>query len=528
MVKIQETNTAWNLFKEYLSTTIEKFAPLKERTVRGRDCPWLNQKLKKEIRERDFLLAKCKKSGSENNWSAYQRKRNAVTKMLRSNIVKYNQNLLNENADNPKRFWEQIKKCFPSKKSTISQSSSVFCENGVKIMDKKEIAERFCSFFTKIAAKLQGYLPVLTSLTWKNNNLKFLKRLINPENTVFKFKLVTPEYIVKIISKLKSSKSPGLDNIPVSIVKDTRDILSYPLCHLINLSLQNSTFPDCEKYAKIIPLFKSGSKTIFDNYRPISVLQTLSKITERVVYNQLYDYLERNKLLSQYQLGFRKQRSTTHAVTYYTNYIRNQMDKGHLTGSLYIDLCKAFDTVNHGRLLAKLQLYGIEEQELLWLESYLFGRHQSVCFENTFSTSNVVTCGVPQGSILGPLLFVLYVNDLHTELEHCRVLMYADDTVIFYSNASSKNIEEIINKEVQRVADWLRENILVINLKRGKTEFVLYGTAKRLKNAPCVKVEINGIEVTNNEVYEYLGVHVDKTLSFLEQFDKIYRKAAKR
>ena len=143
------------------------------------------------------------------------------------------------------------------------------------------------------------------------------------------------------------------------------------------------------------------------------------------------------------------------------------MDRGHLTGSLYIDLRKAFDTVNHGRLLAKLQLYGIEEQELLWQESYLFGRHQCVCFENTFSTNNVVTCGVPQGSILGPLLFVLYVNDLHTELEHCRVLMYADDTVIFYSNASSKNIEEIINKEVQCVADWLRENtvIMVIMVK---------------------------------------------------------------
>ena len=216
---------------------------------------------------------------------------------------------------------------------------------------------------------------------------------------------------------------------------------------------------------------------------------------------------KRNKLLSQYQHGFRKQRSTTHAVTYYTDYIRNQIDKGHLTASLYIDLRKAFDTVNHGRLLAKLQLYGIEEQELLWLESYLFGRYQSVCFENTFSTSNVVTCGVPQGSILGPLLFVLYVNDLHTELEHCRVLMYADDTVIFYSNASSKNIEEIINKEVQRVADWLRENILVINLKKGKTEFVLYGTAKRLKNVPCVKVEINDIEVTMRfmNIWEYMS-----------------------
>ena len=128
--------------------------------------------------------------------------------MLRSNIAKYNQNLLNENADNPKRFWKQIKKCFPSKKSTNSQSSSVFCENGVKITDKKEIADWFCSFFTKIAAKRQGYLPGLTSFTWKNSNLKSLKRLTNSENSLFKFKLVTPEYIVKIISKLKSTMSP--------------------------------------------------------------------------------------------------------------------------------------------------------------------------------------------------------------------------------------------------------------------------------------------------------------------------------
>eukprot|EP00794_Sanderia_malayensis_P020943 gene20943-22996_t len=139
VLKIQETNAAWNLFKEYLSTTIEKYAPLKQRTVRGRDCPWLNQKLKIEIRERDYLLAKSKKSGKENDWSAYRRKRNAVTKMLRTSIAKYNQNLLSENAYNPKRFWKEIKKCFPSKKSTNSKSSSVFYENGVKITDKKDL-----------------------------------------------------------------------------------------------------------------------------------------------------------------------------------------------------------------------------------------------------------------------------------------------------------------------------------------------------------------------------------------------------
>ena len=207
-----------------------------------------------------------------------------------------------------------------------------------------------------------------------------------------------------------------------------------------------------------MPLHKSGNKANFDNYRPISVLQVLSKVIERVVHNQLYDYLENHNLLSQYQFGFRKNRSTAQAVAYYTDCIRKQMDKGKLTGSLYLDLRKAFDTVNHGKLLSKLELYGVKGTKLLWFRNYLFGRQQSVCFEHIYSSKQYITCGVPQGSILGPLLFVIYVNDLHLTLERCNIMMYADDTVIYYASSDSKVIENTINKEISKITDWFQDN----------------------------------------------------------------------
>ena len=164
--------------------------------------------------------------------------------------------------------------------------------------------------------------------------------------------------------------------------------------------------------------------------------------------------------------------------------IRKHMDKGQLPGSLYLDFRKAFDTVNHRRLLSKLELYRIKSKELLWFQSYLFGRQQSVAFEHTYSSKQYMTCGVRQGSILGPLLFVIYFNDLHLRLKHCNVLMYADDTVIYYASYDSKIIESTINKDVNKLDGWFQANLLVLNLDKGKTEFVLYESTQRLKGAP--------------------------------------------
>ena len=275
-------------------------------------------------------------------------------------------------------------------------------------------------------------------------------------------------------------------------------------------------------------MHKSGRKAFFDKYRQISVLQVLAKVIERVVHNQLYDHLENHNVLLLYQFGFRNNHSTAQAVAFYTDCIRKHMDKGQLTVSLNLDLRKAFDTVNHGRLLSKLELSRIKSKELLWLQSYLFSRQQSVAFEHTYSKRQYIMCGVPQGSILGTLLLFIYVNDLHLRLENYNVTMYADDIVIYYTSSESKVIKSTINKDISKLALWFQANLLVLNLYKWKKEFVLYGSIQRLKGGPGVKMMINGTKVSSSEIYEYLGVSVDRSLSFPDHFNNVYRKAVNR
>ena len=182
----------------------------------------------------------------------------------------------------------------------------------------------------------------------------------------------------------------------MSFIKDGAQQLSIPLVTLINLCLRQSIFPNAEKLAHVTPIYKSADQSLMDNYRPISVLPVLSKIVERVVHRQLSDYLEENCLLSPNQFGFRKGRSTHHTVTYFAGYIRNCIDKGEYCGAAFIDLNKAFDTVDHGRFLSKLPHYGIKGKELTWFEDYLFGRSQRVIYDGTYSESiRIVYCKIP-------------------------------------------------------------------------------------------------------------------------------------
>ena len=183
--------------------------------------------------------------------------------------------------------------------------------------------------------------------------------------------------------------------------------------------------------------YKSEERSLLDNYRPISILPVLSKVFERVIHRQLYAYLEQNDLLSKNQFGFRTKSSTQHAVTKLLDPIRQNMDKGLMTGAVFVDLRKAFDTVDHARLLSKLTIYGIRNEELLWFEDYLF-RTQFVAFDGIESLVQPISRGVPQGLILGPLLFVLLINDIDIHLKYCEIILYADDTVIYYADKTSK------------------------------------------------------------------------------------------
>lgn len=248
---------------------------------------------------------------------------------------------------------------------------------------------------------------------------------------------------------------------------------------------------------------------------------------ERIVHDQLMNYLETNHLINDSQFGFRPKRSTQLAVTLLLDKVRANMDKGLLTGMVFIDLSKAFDTVSHSNLLNKLTRFGIKSYELEWFTNYLFNRSQCVSFDGSLSEKFKVTSGVPQGSILGPLLFILYINDIDDHLIGAHIIKYADDTVLFLAGQDISEIENQLTSEMQVVAKWLDENDLIINLNKGKTESMLLGTSRRSQNNP-IRVCLNDKLINFTTKYRYLGVLVDQNVNLKEHFGQAFRKASGR
>ena len=324
-------------------------------------------------------------------------------------------------------------------------------------------------------------------------------RRVNESIPNFKSELVNESLIVKTLQGLKASKASGLDNISPRMLKDAAVVVAKTLTRIVIESLSQGTVPSEWKYAKITPLYKKGMSTDMDNYRPISVLPVVSKVLERVVHHQLPSFLNERKLLSPFQCGFRRNHSTEFAAIAFSDYIRRGMDLGLLTGAVFIDLRKAFDSVDHEILISKLESYGLKDIELDWFRNYQTDRKQLVSFGKEISDPCLITSGVPPGSMLGPLLFVLFVNDLPIVLERCQILMYADDTVMYFTASNAQEISSTLTSELAKVNDWFVDNSLFIH--QGKTECVLFGTGSRLATANLF-VNIDGKELTRVAEYK--------------------------
>ena len=362
----------------------------------------------------------------------------------------------------------------------------------------------------------------LFNFIWKAPNQCF-PRTYNK----FRFSYVSTVFVERELKTLKNNKTAGLDNLPSRLLKDSSSVISRPIAYIINSSLETATVPNLCGNSKIVPIHKSGPTYKEENFRQISILPILSKVMERAVQQQFFEYLETNKLLSKVQFGYRKNKSTQSASTFLTDSIRKSLDNGELVGSVFVDLTKAFDTISLDILLNKLNIYGVQENEYEWFASYLFRRSQKVLIENNLSDEFFLNSGVPQGSILGPLLFILFINDFPGCIPRAKVILYADDAIIYYSNKDLDIVQDTLNIELQNIAKYFRNNELIINLKKGKTEAILFGTARK-----CNKKEINVLyqdqAVNTVKSYKYLGCLLDSTLSMNQHFDITYKKACGR
>ena len=298
--------------------------------------------------------------------------------MVKNAKKTYNRNQLTEHRSNPRRFWKAIKSLFPGTKSKSVKSSVKLSDENDKIKMTK--ANSFCNFFSNAAFNLKQKSLPLVDFIWKRaDNIKVRT------NEKFRFKYVSKIFIERELKQLKRHKATGIDDLPSNLLKDTAQEISKPIAYIINLSQSTSIIPNEWKIAIVNPLHKSCDRENCDNYRPISILPVISKIMEKAVNSQLIEYLQTNNLLCSSQFGYRKNRSTELATTSHLDRIRKEADKGNMTGVVFIDLSKAFDTLGHSRLLAKLRSYGFEEVEIEWFTNYLFGRTQRVKIDDQLS-----------------------------------------------------------------------------------------------------------------------------------------------
>ena len=326
----------------------------------------------------------------------------------------------------------------------------------------------------------------------------------------FSFIAVQQAQIVKALKNTQISKATGLDAIPARFIRDASDEITPAVTHIINLSLTQGIVPDDFKKARVIPLYKKADKTGPGNYRPVSVLNVMSKILERVVYDQINSYLSENGLLYKYQSGFRNSYSTESCLINLTDYIRTEIDNGKYCGMVLLDLQKAFDTVDHDILLYKLKAMGMSKLCVKWMSSYLVNRKQVVDVHGTVSSFYNVTCGVPQGSILGPLLFLIYVNDM-VDAVNCRLILYADDSTLIVSGKSIEDIENSLCAEMNSISKWLIDNKLSLHM--GKTESILFGNHHKLSLCNKLKIQCNNIDVVSKTKVKYLGIELDQKLN---------------
>ena len=522
-----DPNFNYNLLSSTIDQAKAKHIPKKSKKFNKRKHkkePWMTNNLLVHINRKNDMYRDWKSTSNNDeyenkkiNFKTYDK---IVTEEIKNAKHQYYFNTFTSHKNNIKKTWKTIDETLNRGKSR-TQFPNEFIIDNKSVTDHKEIADKFNIFFANIGAKLSS------GNDRHNNDQSFFDYLSNPTEHRFHFSVINESDVLTTINKLKNKNSSGIDEISNKLLKAIGTELSKPLTIIVNQCLLTGIFPSLLKIAKVKPLFKRGDVSQLNNYRPISLLPTISKVFERIIYSQLYAYFNENNLLTEQQYGFRAQHSTELASVKLVDNIIKEMDDAHGVNTpvaIYCDLSKAFDCLNFDIFLAKMEYYGVSGTPLALIKSYLTNRYQYVHFESCKSDLLEIKTGIPQGSILGPLFFSILINDIVNSSSKLSFLMYADDTTIYFNleDFSSLNREYEINRELEKVNTWFQLNKLTLNVE--KTKCMLFHK-RRTVNPIHILLNNKAIDIVPQ--FNYLGIILDEHLSWKAHVAMVTGKLSK-
>ena len=507
-------NDQVQIFNHVFIYCLDTCAPYVTKVIKRPPAPWIDTRIKEAMNRRDHLQIKFKSDRNNRTKEIeYRNEKKRVSEALIESKNNYFKDEFQKTKGNIKGTWNVIHKVIPNNKSAID--SNLTCSENE--MQKK--VEDFNEYFAKVGEntfkKSQENMVDANEFTQNMNHVSNILRKFRPQPV----DMVT---LVLTIKHLKCTNSKGSDGITYRFLIDSLPVLIFYILIIINTSIVTGKYPDPWKHPYIAPIFKSGDADNVTNYRPISLLPIISKILEKIVANQLIAFLENNKLLANNQHGFRPHLSTETALLTITNKIYENIEDRKISLLLLLDLSKAFDSVSHQILLSKCEKVNVDS---FWFEDYLKNRVQSVRIGNTLSSSKEIKFGVPQGSILGPLLFIIYVNDLPQYMNDVLLVQYADDTQILLTGDISEL--ETIKRRAEVILDKVRRyfNFNGLLLNENKTQCIYFGAWQYISKIPDnLKIVFNGNELSPQKHVKNLGVYMDCCMTFNAHVNKLHNK----
>ena len=495
-----------------VQTTMIKYEKLRRE-------PWITNALMKSMNKSHQLYRK-QLAGDETTRQQYKHYNDVLKKVKRHAKKQYYIDRCMEYRSNTRQLWKTINKIVETTHDKSTVVTSLVDDSG-RITNPKQIANKFGSYFSTVGSTFAK------KITTADKNIDDYLKMIRRNQESLYFTPTTPNEVERLIRKLPNKRSHGHDNIDNILLKQIASSISDILCAIFNTSLTKGLFPDIFKIAEVVPLHKSNSKEQVENYRPISLLVTISKLLEKIVYSRIYNFLDQTNQLFQSQYGFRTNHGCDHAVSELLSEIVKNLECNRPTTCIFLDLSKAFDTLLHEVILKKMKRYGIRGICLEWLQSYLSNRKMLVkCKEN--NGTNVksdlydIHYGTPQGSCMGPLLFLVFCNDLQLNLQHLRTIQFADDTTLYFSHRNQNYTQFCIADDLTRIEDWFKANKLTLNAS--KTVAMKFNTTTKsinTKSSNDIPLVINNTPIPYVESTKFLGIWIDQHLTWRTHLSKI-------